>query len=175
MTESTRFRVTFVLGGARSGKSRFAENVAFQSGLDRHYLATSQIYDDEMRERVALHREQRGEHWTTHEEPMALVETLAGIQSDDRVILVDCLTLWVTNLMMAERDVSLESARLVDSLAAGAGHFIFVSNEVGLGIVPDNRMARQFRDHAGRLHQMLAAKANDVFFIAAGLPLKMKG
>lgn len=175
MTMSGNGRVTFVLGGARSGKSRFAEDTAFQTGLERHYLATSQIFDDEMRERVALHRQQRDAEWVTHEEPLELAETLIAIHSPQRVVLIDCLTLWLTNLMMAERDVASESQRLVESLALLRGHFIFVSNEVGLGIVPENRMARQFRDHTGRLHQMLAAKADEVFFVAAGLPLKMKG
>lgn len=175
MTMSGNGRVTFVLGGARSGKSRFAEDMAFQTGLERHYLATSQIFDDEMRERVQLHRQQRDAEWVTHEEPLQLAETLTTIQSPQRVVLIDCLTLWLTNLMMAERDVVAESQSLVEGLAGLRGHFIFVSNEVGLGIVPENRMARQFRDHAGRLHQMLAAKADDVFFVAAGLPLKMKG
>lgn len=175
MNDATKVRVTFVLGGARSGKSRYAEQLACASGLQRHYLATSQMFDDEMRERVALHRQQRGPEWITHEEPLSLVEKLASVQSKQRVVLVDCLTLWLTNLMMAELDIPAEMRRLVDHLTAAEGHLIFVSNEVGLGIVPENRMARQFRDHAGRLHQMLAEQANEVFFIAAGLPLKMKG
>lgn len=175
MNALSKVRVTFVLGGARSGKSRYAEQLAHSSGLERHYLATSQIFDEEMRERIALHREQRGPDWVTHEEPLLLVEKLASIQSAQRVVLVDCLTLWLTNLMMAEMDIAAESRRFVDQLASGEGHLIFVSNEVGLGIVPENRMARQFRDHAGRLHQMLAEQADEVFFVAAGLPLRMKG
>lgn len=175
MTVSRSGRVTFVLGGARSGKSAFSENLAAETGLERHYIATCQIWDTEMAERVALHRTQRGEGWTTHEVPLDLAATLVALDRPDRVILVDCLTLWVTNLMMSERSVAEETATLVDSLAETKAQVIFVSNEVGLGIVPDNQMARSFRDHAGRLHQRLAAVADRVFFIAAGLPLTLKG
>lgn len=168
-------RISLVLGGARSGKSRFSENLALESGLLRHYVATSQIFDEEMRARITQHREQRGEGWVTHEEPLRLSEVLRDVAGPDRIVLVDCLTLWVTNLMMAEADVEGEGRALVESLVQLSGPVIFVSNEVGLGIVPENRMARAFRDHAGRLHQALAAAADEVFFIAAGLPLKMKG
>lgn len=168
-------KISFVLGGARSGKSRFAEDCAAASGLQRHYLATSQIFDQEMRERIDRHRLDRGPDWMTHEEPLRLTETLLDLARADRVILVDCLTLWVTNLMMAEADVDGEADRLAAALPSCAGRLIFVSNEVGLGIVPDNAMARAFRDHAGRLHQRIAAAADEVFFIAAGLSLRMKG
>ncbi len=166
---------TLVLGGARSGKSSFAERLAADTGLDRHYIATGRAFDDEMRTRIDTHRTSRGDLWTTHEEPFDLVGRLAAIDATGRVVLVDCLTLWVTNLMLEERDIAAESARLVAGLAALRASVIFVSNEVGLGIVPDNRMARDFRDHAGRLHQQVAAQARDVYFVAAGLPLKMKG
>lgn len=168
-------KISFVLGGARSGKSRFSEELALTCGLERHYIATSQIFDEEMRARIAQHRMQRGEGWVTHEEPRYLTDVLSDVARPDRIVLVDCLTLWITNLMMAEVDVEAEGKALVDSLAQLPGPVIFVSNEVGLGIVPDNRMARAFRDHAGRLHQRLAAAADEVFFIAASLPLKMKG
>jgi len=165
----------FVLGGARSGKSTFAESLVNSSGLDRHYVATGRSWDDEMADRIQKHRADRGEGWTTHEEPLDLVGTLAAIVAPDRAVLVDCLTLWVTNLMMAERDMAAEFAALSAFLPSATGRLVFVSNEVGLGIVPENRMARDFRDHAGRLHQMIAAHATDVYFVAAGLPLKMKG
>lgn len=165
-----------VLGGARSGKSCFAEKLALNSGLEKHYLATGRAYDDEMRDRIAAHQVQRGEGWHTHEEPVALVEALRIADAPDRVILVDCLTLWVTNLMMeAEDTIDTQSAALVTQVAAMKARLILVSNEVGLGIVPENRMARAFRDHAGRLHQQVAAVATEVYFVAAGLPLKMKG
>lgn len=166
---------TLVLGGARSGKSSFAERLAAETGLVRHYIATGRAFDDEMRTRIDAHKTSRGELWTTHEEPFDLVGRLAAVDAVGCVVLVDCLTLWVTNLMLDERDIAAESERLVASLPALRASVIFVSNEVGLGIVPDNRMARDFRDHAGRLHQQIAAQARDVYFVAAGLPLKMKG
>ena len=168
-------RAVFVLGGARSGKSRFAESLITATGLERHYVATGQAWDDEMRERIALHRSDRGDLWTTHEEPLDLVTRLADIDEDGRAILIDCLTLWVTNLMMAERDMASAFTSLTEFLPTAKSRIVLVSNEVGLGIVPENRMAREFRDHAGRLHQMIAAASAEVYFIAAGLPLKMKG
>jgi adenosylcobinamide kinase/adenosylcobinamide-phosphate guanylyltransferase len=166
---------TFILGGARSGKSRFAESLVTDTGLARHYLATGRAWDDEMRERIALHKVDRGEQWTTHEEPLDLVGRLAAIDDGGRAILIDCLTLWLTNLMMEERDIAVETAALAAFLPGAKARLFIVSNEVGLGIVPENRMAREFRDHAGRLHQAIAAVAADVYFVAAGLPLKMKG
>jgi len=173
MTQSGH--ITLVLGGARSGKSGFSERLARETGLERHYVATGQAYDDEMRERIARHRVDRGEGWHTHEVPLELAARLADVDGAERVVLIDCLTLWVTNLMMDERAVDSEIGILVDQLQKSSGRMILVSNEVGLGIVPENRMAREFRDHAGRLHQKIAAIADEVFFIAAGLPLKMKG
>ncbi|NEJ72458.1 bifunctional adenosylcobinamide kinase/adenosylcobinamide-phosphate guanylyltransferase [Rhizobium phaseoli] len=166
---------TFILGGARSGKSRFAESLVVSTGLDRHYLATGRAWDEEMQARIAQHRADRGPSWATHEEPLDLVGTLGAIDGAGRVVLIDCLTLWVTNLMMEQRDMAAEFLTLTNFLSQAKAQLVFVSNEVGLGIVPDNRMAREFRDHAGRLHQSIAAKAAEVYFIAAGLPLKMKG
>lgn len=167
--------VTFVLGGARSGKSGFSEKIAFETGFERHYIATGRAYDDEMRQRIARHRADRGEGWVTHEVPVDLVSSLEAIDTPGRVALVDCLTLWITNLMMEDRDIDAAGEMLIRSFASLEGRLILVSNEVGLGIVPENRMAREFRDHAGRLHQKIAAAADEVFFMAAGLPLKMKG
>ena len=172
---SSNSHAVFVLGGARSGKSRFAESLISDTGLERHYVATGQAWDDEMRERIAQHRADRGDLWQTHEEPMDIVARLAAIDGERRAVLVDCLTLWVTNLMMTERDLAAEFAALTEFLPKAKARLVLVSNEVGLGIVPDNRMAREFRDHAGRLHQMIAAASAEVYFIAAGLPLKMKG
>ncbi|WP_283194413.1 bifunctional adenosylcobinamide kinase/adenosylcobinamide-phosphate guanylyltransferase [Rhizobium sp. AN80A] len=166
---------TLILGGARSGKSRFAEQRVIDSGLERHYVATGRAWDEEMRARIDQHKADRGDLWTTHEEPLDLVGQLAAIDGGGRAVLVDCLTLWVTNLMMEERDMAAEFAALAAHVPRAKARLVIVSNEVGLGIVPDNRMAREFRDHAGRLHQMIAAVAADVYFIAAGLPLKMKG
>jgi adenosylcobinamide kinase/adenosylcobinamide-phosphate guanylyltransferase len=165
---------TLVLGGARSGKSRFAENLIEASGLDPVYLATAQVFDTEMDARIALHRERRGPNWRTVEEPLALVEALARNCTPRTAVLVDCLTLWVTNLMMAERDIEAECQTLLAALENAGGPVVLVSNEVGLGIVPDNAMARAFRDHAGRLNQQIAALANTVIFVVAGLPLTLK-
>ncbi|MGE7370895.1 bifunctional adenosylcobinamide kinase/adenosylcobinamide-phosphate guanylyltransferase [Neorhizobium sp. NPDC001467] len=165
-----------VLGGARSGKSVFAEKLALDSGLERHYVATGRAYDDEMRERINAHRTQRGKGWQTHETPLDVVGHLKHLDQPGRVILVDCLTLWVTNMMMeAEATIGRQAQALTAHVAEAQARLIIVSNEVGLGIVPENRMARAFRDHAGRLHQQVAAATSEVYFIAAGLPLKMKG
>jgi adenosylcobinamide kinase/adenosylcobinamide-phosphate guanylyltransferase len=167
--------VILVLGGARSGKSAFAERLVAETGLSRHYVATGRAWDDEMRERIARHRADRGEGWQTHEEPLDLVGRLEALDDADKAILVDCLTLWVTNLMMEERAMADEFDRLAAHVLKARARLVLVSNEVGLGIVPENRMAREFRDHAGRLHQAIAASAREVYFVAAGLPLKMKG
>jgi adenosylcobinamide kinase / adenosylcobinamide-phosphate guanylyltransferase len=168
-------RATFVLGGARSGKSSFAEGLIEASGMDAVYLATGRAWDDEMSERIAQHKQRRGGSWTTIEEPLDLVGVLQRECTGNRALLVDCLTLWLTNLMMSEKDIETETARLVAALRELKGAVVLVSNEVGLGIVPENRMARDFRDHAGRLHQAVAGAAAQVYFVAAGLPLKMKG
>lgn len=168
-------KTALVLGGARSGKSAFSERLAQATGFERHYIATGRAYDDEMRERIVRHQDDRGPSWVTHEEPVELIRTLLEIDGPERVVLVDCLTLWVTNLMMQGEDIPTRSAELAAQLLGLEAKIIFVSNEVGLGIVPENRMAREFRDHAGRLHQQMAAAADEVFFVAAGLPLRMKG
>lgn len=168
-------KITLVLGGARSGKSKYAENCAENSGLEPFYIATGRAYDDEMRARINIHQDRRGLNWTTVEEPLDLAGSLLKTASQNRFVLVDCLTLWVTNLMMAERDIEAETTRLLEVFPKLSGEIFFVSNEVGLGIVPDNRMAREFRDYAGFLHQRVAEKAREVYFMAAGLSLKMKG
>ena len=172
---STSPGAVLVLGGARSGKSAFAERLVAETGLSRHYIATGRAFDEEMRIRIDKHRQDRGPGWQTHEQPLALAGCIRDVARPDRAILVDCLTLWVTNLMLEERDVAAESAGLVAAIAGAPGRLVLVSNEVGLGIVPENRMARAFRDHAGRLHQDIAAIVPEVYFVAAGLPLKMKG
>lgn len=172
---STKTGPVLVLGGARSGKSTFAEKLVTTSGLDMHYVATGRAWDGEMQARIAEHRDRRGPEWQTHEEPLELADCLKTIDASDRVVLIDCLTLWVTNLMMEDRDVGAEFRGLAEWLPQARARLVFVSNEVGLGIVPENRMARDFRDHAGRLHQLIAEKSAEVYFIAAGLPLKMKG
>jgi adenosylcobinamide kinase/adenosylcobinamide-phosphate guanylyltransferase len=169
----------FVLGGARSGKSVFAENLALGfneiNSSKCIYLATSQIWDDEMRARVDLHKERRSAQWDTIETPLELPKALLEYSDKGCPILVDCLTLWLTNLMMEERDINAAGDALVNAISSISAPIIFVSNEVGQGIVPDNKMARDFRDHAGILHQKLAAVVDEVYFITAGLPTKLKG
>jgi adenosylcobinamide kinase/adenosylcobinamide-phosphate guanylyltransferase len=165
---------TLVLGGARSGKSALAERLVLSAGLRPLYIATGRAWDDEMASRIADHRDRRGPAWTTIEEPLALADALERHAAPDAAILVDCLTLWVTNLMLAERDVDGEGAALAALLPGLPGRIVVASNEVGLGIVPDNAMARAFRDHAGRLNQAVAAVATQVVFTAAGLPLVLK-
>jgi adenosylcobinamide kinase / adenosylcobinamide-phosphate guanylyltransferase len=167
--------LTLVLGGARSGKSRHAEALVSSTGLSRVYIATAQGWDDEMAARIAQHRLDRGDNWMTVDAPLDLPDAIARHADADHAVLVDCLTLWLTNVMLAERDIPAAFGALDASLAQAAGPIVLVSNEVGLGIVPDNRLARDFRDHAGRLHQRLAQKATNVHFIAAGLPLVLKG
>jgi adenosylcobinamide kinase / adenosylcobinamide-phosphate guanylyltransferase len=165
---------TLILGGARSGKSSFAETRARASGLDRVYLATATAGDAEMRERIAHHRAARGDGWRTVEEPLALVDALARESAPGRAVVVDCLTLWLSNLIHADRDVEAEAKRLADHLRAARGPAILVSNEVGLGLVPDTPLGRRFRDAQGRLNQAVAAAVPAVVFIAAGLPLWLK-
>ena len=160
-----------VLGGARSGKSAFAEGWVRARAARPTYLATGRAWDDEMRERIARHRADRGEDWVTVEEPVALVDALPVATPP---VLVDCLTLWLTNLMMAERDVDAEARALVATLPKIEGDVAFVSNEVGGGIVPADAMSRAFRDHAGRLHQQLAAAVDEVHFVTAGIAQRLK-
>jgi len=164
--------ITLVLGGARSGKSRYAEGlVAAQPG--RHlYVATAQAGDAEMTARIARHRARRGAGWQTREEPLGLVAALTEAQAG--AVLVDCLTLWLSNLMHARRDPAAETARLIAALPGLSCPVVFVSNEVGLGVVPDNALARAFVDHAGSLHQRLGETAQSVVFMAAGLPWFLK-
>jgi adenosylcobinamide kinase / adenosylcobinamide-phosphate guanylyltransferase len=168
-------RIVLVLGGARSGKSVFAEELINASGLQKTYLATAQIFESEMGARVDRHKERRGEEWALVEEPIELRAALGQVSLNEVAVLVDCLTLWVTNLMMAERDCSSEGDALALALTKLSGTVVLVSNEVGQGIVPDNKMARAFRDHAGVLHQKIAAIADEVYFVTAGLPQKLKG
>jgi adenosylcobinamide kinase/adenosylcobinamide-phosphate guanylyltransferase len=173
-TPALRPGVTLVLGGARSGKSRFAEGLVEASGLARVYVATAQALDAEMSARIALHRERRGGDWLTIDAPLELPAALAKNDGERNAILVDCLTLWVTNLMLADADIAAAGDRLIGTLAAMRARVVLVANEVGLGIVPDNAMARAFRDHAGTLNQRVAAAAHTVFLVAAGLPLALK-
>jgi len=163
-----------LLGGARSGKSAHGEALVLASGLRPVYVATAQALDAEMAERIRRHRQGRAAGWLTVEEPLRLPETLAEHARADRAVLVDCLTLWLTNLMVAGHDAAEASDRLLATLAAPAAPVVLVSNEVGLGVVPFDPMSRAFVDHAGRLHQRIAAVADRVRLMAAGLPLDLK-
>ncbi|TPM44772.1 bifunctional adenosylcobinamide kinase/adenosylcobinamide-phosphate guanylyltransferase [Mesorhizobium sp. B2-2-3] len=168
-----RGRLTFIIGGARSGKSAHAETLMTALPSPWTYIATAQAYDDEMQQRIALHRSRRGEGWTTIDAPLGLVGALEALP-EDQPVLVDCLTLWLTNHMLADHDVEAECRRLADMLSRPRGPWFVVSNEVGQGIVPDNALGRRFRDAAGRLNQQVAAIAESVLLMVAGLPLKVK-
>lgn len=166
-----------ILGGARSGKSRLAEQLAADSGLAVTYIATSQPLDGEMDQRVRLHRERRPAHWGLVEEPLALADTLQRHAAAGRCLLVDCLTLWLTNLLMLEDSARLGAERdaLLRVLTELPGDLIFVSNETGLGVVPMGELTRRYVDEAGWLHQALAERCERVVLTVAGLPLTLKG
>jgi adenosylcobinamide kinase/adenosylcobinamide-phosphate guanylyltransferase len=166
--------VALVLGGARSGKSRFAESLVEASGLEPVYLATAQALDGEMKERIAMHRARRGPAWRTIEEPLDLAGTIERTSAANKMVLVECLTLWVSNLMLMEADFDVEQSRLLAVLAGLSGPVVMVSNEVGLGIVPENEMARRFGELAGDLNQKIAALASTVHLVVAGLPITVK-
>ena len=166
--------VTLVLGGARSGKSSHAERITVAHPRGCVYVATAEIGDDEMAERVRKHRARREAHWRTVEAPLEIGAAIMAETEQGAAVLVDCLTLWLSNLMAAGRDPVKETEDLIRALGQAGGPVVFVANEVGLGIVPDNALARAFRDHAGRLNQRIAEIANTVFFVAAGLPLRLK-
>lgn len=168
-----RGKLAFIIGGARSGKSAHAETLLTALPAPWAYIATAQAYDDEMRERIALHRSRRGEGWTTIDAPLDLCDAIEALP-DGQPVLVDCLTLWLTNHMLADHDVAAECRLLADVLSRPRGPWFVVSNEVGQGIVPDNVLARRFRDDAGRLNQQVAAVADTVLLMVAGLPLKVK-
>jgi adenosylcobinamide kinase/adenosylcobinamide-phosphate guanylyltransferase len=165
-------KVSLVVGGARSGKSRLAERLVRSAGQPLAYIATAQAWDAEMADRIAQHRVDRGEGWLTVEAPRDLCGALAAARG---AVLVDCATLWLTNVMLADADVAAEAAGLVQALQDHPGPVVVVSNEVGWGIVPENALARRFRDEQGRLNQQIAAVADLVVGVMAGLPMVLKG
>ena len=179
---STASKAIFVTGGARSGKSLFAEKRALEFGAPLGYLATAQSFDAEMDQRITRHQLRRGDAWTTIEEPLNLAQALSEQDGRFSAILVDCLTLWLTNLLLqhgepgeeAVRQVMAEVNRLADTVAAMTTPVIIVSNEVGMGIVPENRLARVFRDVAGEANQITALTADEAWLVASGLPLRLK-
>lgn len=164
-----------VLGGASSGKSAYAEGIVTRAGRPRAYVATAEAWDSEMAARIARHREARGPGWRTVEAPRDVAGALRGAGAQE-VVLVDCATLWLSNLLLAGADLGAETEALMAALdACPAAPLVIVSNEVGLGIVPDNALARRFREAQGALNQRLAARAGVVVLVTAGLPLALKG
>jgi adenosylcobinamide kinase / adenosylcobinamide-phosphate guanylyltransferase len=170
----TRIRSLLVLGGARSGKSAYAQSLAESYGSERLYLATAAAGDEEMAARIARHQADRGQGWTTLEEPLEIAWALLTHAQPSRVVLVDCLTLWLSNLMLAGRDPGPPVAALADAIGELAGPVVLVSNEVGMGLVPDNKLGREFRDWQGRANREIGAACDAVIFVAAGLPLQLK-
>ena len=172
----------FITGGARSGKSRFAEQTAAGYGAPLCYLATAQSLDDEMGQRIIQHQQRRSDAWLTIEEPLQLAQVLTENDGAFNVILIDCLTLWLSNLLMlheylgekAEARILEDVLHLVDTLRNMTTPVIIVSNEVGMGIVPENRLARMFRDLAGQANQFIAAAADEAWLVASGIPLRLK-
>jgi adenosylcobinamide kinase/adenosylcobinamide-phosphate guanylyltransferase len=162
------------LGGARSGKSAYGEGLVAASAARHVYLATAEAHDGEMAVRIAHHRSRRGERWRTIEEPLAIADILRNEVGGGDAVLVDCLTLWLSNLMGAEWNVQTATDDLLDAISVCKAGIVFISNEVGWGIVPDNEMARRFRDEAGRMHQRIAGQADGVVAVMAGLPLVLK-
>jgi adenosylcobinamide kinase/adenosylcobinamide-phosphate guanylyltransferase len=170
-------KIYFITGGARSGKSAFAEQLATDIAGKRAYLATAQALDAEMVARIEHHRKRRGSAWDTYEEPLAVAELFRKLAGRYQVVLLDCVTLWLSNIMArSEKDDGILSRvdDLITALKAFGGTCIVVSNEVGLGIVPDNALARRFRDLAGILNQKIARSADNAYFLAAGIPMKIK-
>jgi adenosylcobinamide kinase / adenosylcobinamide-phosphate guanylyltransferase len=173
MTETSRF--VFIAGGARSGKSRYALARASALGRRRLFVATAEPFDDEMRERIARHRQERGVAFDTLEEPLALPEAIAADRDHD-VIVIDCLTLWLSNLLVRDGDLDVATGRvdaLIDALEARHAHIVLVSNEVGMGLVPETPLGRLFRDLAGSAHQRLGAIASEIYLATMGVVLRL--
>ena len=166
-------QITLVLGGQRSGKSFYAEQMVEAAG-GGHYLATAQAFDDEMTVRIETHQKRRGPQWITLEEPLEIAREIAEKTQTGQPLLVDCLTLWLSNLMLAERDIEGAVANLIETLARSKGPVVLVSNEVGQGVIPDNALARRFVDCAGRMNRLVAEASERVVFVTAGIPQILK-
>ncbi|MBW2599806.1 MAG: bifunctional adenosylcobinamide kinase/adenosylcobinamide-phosphate guanylyltransferase [Deltaproteobacteria bacterium] len=170
--------IVFVTGGARSGKSNFAQDMAEKIEGKRLFLATAQAFDEEMRLRIEKHREQRGDRWDTLEEPVHLGKALKPVRDSYNIIIVDCLTVWMSNLLMKYSDQGEKLLEIIDdfflSIKEIDGTLIVVSNEVGMGIVPDNKLARDYRDQLGFLNQRMARRADEVYALLSGIPVRIK-
>ncbi len=166
--------ITFILGGAKSGKSAFALDLAEALPGRRAFVATAQALDEEMALRIENHKKERQNRWDTFEEPIEIGKLLRSLCQSYGIVLIDCLTLWISNLIFDNRDVQRERLLLAESLKAAHCDVFIVSNEIGLGIVPDNPLARQFRDDAGALNKEIAAISEHVYFVLAGVPIKIK-
>ena len=167
-------RSALILGGARSGKSAYAQVLAEACSPERLYLATGAPADEEMAARIARHQADRGAGWKTLEEPLEVASALLMHAQASRVVVVDCLTLWLSNLMLAGRDPGAAVTALAEAIGALAGPVVLVSNEVGMGLVPDHKLGREFRDWQGRVNREIGAACDAVIFVAAGLPLQLK-
>lgn len=166
--------ITFILGGSRSGKSSFALERASAISGPKAFIATARAFDDEMKERIERHKQERSAEWMTFEEHVALPNLISGMRSRYDVVLIDCLTLWLSNLMMNNADVEAEIESFLSSAIAYPASLFVVSNEVGMGIVPENALARKFRDFAGTLNRRVAEIADEVYLVTAGIPMKIK-
>ena len=162
-----------ITGGARSGKSSFAEKQTLRYGTSVIYIATAKAYDQEMEKRIQIHKQRRGDEWLTINEPIEIADKLVALDGQG-ACLVECLTLWLSNLMFAEKDVSAATSSLIEAITARRDPVILVTNEVGSGIIPENELARRFRDEAGRLNQVIAEAVNEVYTCISGIPLKLK-
>ncbi|WP_299353846.1 bifunctional adenosylcobinamide kinase/adenosylcobinamide-phosphate guanylyltransferase [uncultured Shimia sp.] len=167
-------KTTFILGGAASGKSTYAEHLVVATGKPRVYLATSQAYDAEMEDKISRHQTSRGPDWETVECPFELAKALAKIRAD-QVALVDCATMWLSNHLLKDHDLEAESGLLLRAIVACKGQVVIVSNEVGMGVVPDNALARKFRNVQGKLNQQISEISETAILVVAGLPMALKG
>lgn len=166
--------IHFIIGGARSGKSRYAENLARNSGSDVIYIATAQAYDDEMQERIDQHKNQRPSQWDVFEESLEISNVIDNESSSSNCLLIDCLTLWVTNLLCEDKNIADYKQQLIDALSNAKGDVILVSNETGMGVVPMGKLTRRYCDEAGWLHQEVAVLADQVVLMVAGIPVVIK-
>lgn len=170
-------KIVFIIGGSKSGKTGFALAQASSHQGKKAYIATAEALDEEMHERIKRHRSERGVLWDTHEEPLNIADVLREIDGQYRAIVIDCLTLWLSNVMHSSADIEHETEKFIDILRnkKKGSHIYIVSNEVGTGIVPGNELAREFRDLAGIMNQQVAKASDEVFMVAAGIPIKIKG